>query len=316
MPCRRELLGEHGGRQPGVEWRGDGDGDRPGPIREVRRASDARQDRARQLQHQRRVFGGETAEGIDAEAGEGGLAQGDHGRRSGGSFDQADLADDLTATDLPDMVPMARDGEAAADDEVAGVGLVALGEQGFARLEVQPVGQLHDLGGDAAVDREQLDGEGDGTLAVDAAADELGDLRQPVGVRLEPLAVGLSIDASNDGRRDCPDGGRARALGERGDLAQRLAGPNGGDPLQCRRRAGSRTSPRRLRRCCRPFLPRGGGSRRAGPSAPRRPAAPCQIDRRHPSRSLPSTRCRPAPGTTTTTERTRHPAAGVTRTPP
>ena len=52
------------------------------------------------------------------------------------------------------MVPAA-DRQPAADDEVAGVGVVALGEHDVAGLEAHPVAQADDLGGDRPIDVEQ-----------------------------------------------------------------------------------------------------------------------------------------------------------------
>ena len=107
-PVAGDLVGHPRDEHPRVERRGDGDGDRPRPVGVGVAPSEAGQDRARQLQHQRRVGGGQRAEGLDAEAGERAVAKRGHRGPARGPLDHPDLADDLAAGDLADHRAVAR----------------------------------------------------------------------------------------------------------------------------------------------------------------------------------------------------------------
>ena len=101
-PVAGDLLGQPCDEQVCVERDGDRHGDRPCPVGVGVAPSDAGEDRARQLQHQRRVGGGQRAEGLDAEAGERAVAQRGHRGAAGRSLDHSHLTDDLAACDLTD----------------------------------------------------------------------------------------------------------------------------------------------------------------------------------------------------------------------
>ena len=217
---------------PPVDVGRHGDDDRAGPVGSVVGPREAGDDRARQLEHQRGVAGGEREEGLDVEAGQGRLPQRRHRGRARRPLDQAHLADDLAATDLAAVDVALDDAEAPADDEIAGVGRIALGEQDVAGVEVDPHRQLDDLGRHRRRRGQQLGHELGGAIAVDAAPGQLGDLRQARLVGLQPALVALPRDVADRHRLEGPHGGGPGGAGKGRDLADERPGPDGADAVQ------------------------------------------------------------------------------------
>ena len=134
-PWRAISLASRVTQHPRVERGGDGDGDRPGPVGVRVAPAEPGQDRARQLQHQRRVGRRQRAEGVDAEAGERAVAErGDRGRP------RRPLDQPISPTTSPRAIsPITRAVPASPPSrplttQVAGVRRVALLEQDVAGI--------------------------------------------------------------------------------------------------------------------------------------------------------------------------------------
>ena len=95
------------------------------------------------MEHERRRTRDQAVEHRRAEHGERGVAQGSHRGRARRTIEQTEFADNLTATQLRQcnryaVTAAARDEQPAGDDEVAGIGRIALLEQQLPRREMPP----------------------------------------------------------------------------------------------------------------------------------------------------------------------------------
>jgi hypothetical protein len=232
-PVAGDLVGDTGDAGFRLQrLRGDRDRDRSGPIPAVVGTGESPHDRPGELQHQPGMGLGEGAECLDAEAGERAVAQGGDGGGAGGSLEQADLADDLAPRDLADRGAPAGDREAAADDEVAGVGVVAFGEQDVAGEDLDDLAGVHDLGAGAGIDVQQVADQLDGPVTIDATPRhrrQFVEGRRVVGE--EPLAR-RPVELADHRPLEGADRRRAGAAGEGGDLANRRPRADDGDAGQ------------------------------------------------------------------------------------
>ena len=143
----------------GVERRGDGHGQRGGATRPPGLGPQARDHAAGDVQHERRRPDHQLLEHVGGQRGERGVANGANRRRPRCVIEQPEFADDVATAELGDAptvtafelgpitlrrgriaaIRLHRDHEAATDDEVGGVGLLALLEQHLAGLEPPPL---------------------------------------------------------------------------------------------------------------------------------------------------------------------------------
>ena len=226
--------------------RGDRHGDRPCPVGVGVAPSDRGEDRARQLQHQRRVGGGQRAEGLDAEAGERAVAQRGRPWPSRGARSIIPTSPTTSPRAISPITAPSRLAASLplttrypASDASPSSKRTSTGSQ------VHPLPRLDDLGGEGGVDGEQLGHQVDGPVTVRCAPGDV-DHRPASPARRTPANVGARRPRAG-GRADAPAPARSPSAGTRRGRRSRRSCPrtDGVDASPARVRGGSRTGPRR-----------------------------------------------------------------------
>ncbi len=258
MPDRTEPgdLGDDGVEQrSGVDRRRDGHGQRGGAARPPGLGPQARDHAAGDVQHECRRSDHQLLEHVGGQRGERGVAHGTNRRRPRSIIEQPELADDVATAEFGDAptvtlgpstggritlrrgriaesngVGLHRDHQAATDDEVGRVGLVALLEQQIAGLEPPPADAFHDLLDEPRVPRPEEVGDHRRDLR---AVDPLARLRRhrigDIGMFVEPLLEVGPPDHLHLGRSGCRERRRPPAAGDHRDLADHLPFPDPAD---------------------------------------------------------------------------------------
>ncbi len=223
-------LRHHVGHQcVGIALRGDRHGQRRGPVEPARgRAAQAKQNATRHVEHHRRRSGHEFLERDRRERRQRRVADCPDGCRSWCLVEQAQLTHHFAATEFGDQLLFTLGVEvnrhASTDDEVGGIGDVALLEQHLARFQPTPADPVDDLlQGHLVGAPHQFGDHRRDIRAIDALASLVRDSVGHLGVAVQPS---FELDALDLQHLDRPVGGErggTQSAGNHRHLADHMA---------------------------------------------------------------------------------------------